>query len=254
MEVNIAMNPLQIECKNVSFAYQQREQILEQISFSVVQGETIGIIGANGAGKSTLLRLLVGLEIPNEGELVIDGIQMKKANLAKIRQTIGYVFQDSDNQVFMTNVYDELAFAPRNYGYSDTYVKMQVEEALNMVGILHLKNKPVYTLSGGEKKLVAIATILAMKPQIILMDEPTIALDPKNRRHLIKLLNRFEQSKLITSHDLDMLLETCHRIILLGNGKIIKEGRTREILMDQELLEQYGLEIPLCMQNIQWKS
>lgn len=254
MEDDVAMNPFQMAFKEVSFNYQQSEPILKRISFSTRKGESIGIVGANGVGKSTLLRLLVGLETPTEGEIIIEGMKVEKVNLMKMRQKVGYIFQDSESQLFMNNVYEELAFGPRNYGYSQEQVKAKVEEALNAVGMMHLKDKPIYTLSGGEKKLVAIATILAMKPQIILMDEPTIALDPRNRRHLIELLNGFEQTKLITSHDLDMLLETCERIILLGNGKIIKDGTAREVLMDQVLLEQYGLELPLCMQNIKLKA
>jgi len=149
----------------------------------------------------------------------------------------------------MTNVYEDIAFAPRNYGLSEEEVRACVKKALDMVQIDYLKDKPTYKLSGGEKKLVSIATILAMTPDIILMDEPTIALDPRNRRNLIQILNKFSHLKIIASHDLDMILDTCNRVVLLSDGTIIKEDDTKDILYDKELLEENGLELPLCLQR-----
>ena len=166
-----------------------------------------------------------------------------------IREKIGYVFQDSDNQLFMSNVYEDISFAPRNYGLSEDEVEKRVENALNMVHINNLKNKKIHKLSGGEKKLVSIATIFSMTPDIVLMDEPSIALDPKNRRNLINILNEFQHLKIIASHDLDMILETCNRTILMSDGKIIKEGNTKDILTDKKLLEANNLELPFCLQE-----
>ena len=159
------------------------------------------------------------------------------------------VFQDADSQLFMSHVYEELAFAPRNYGLSESEVEERVQKALQMVHIEHLKDKQIYKMSGGEKKLVSIATILSMMPDVILMDEPSVTLDPKNRRNLIHILNGFRQLKMIASHDLDMILDTCSRVILMSDGEIIRDGDAKEILSDRELLEAHGLELPFCMQG-----
>lgn len=175
---------------------------------------------------------------------------MVKKSLSKIREKLGYVFQDADSQLFMSHVYEDLAFAPRNYGLSESEVEKRVQKALEMVHIEHLKDKQIYKMSGGEKKLVSIATILAMMPDAILMDEPSVALDPKNRRNLIHVLNGFKQLKIIASHDLDMILDTCSRVILMSDGRIIRDGDAREILSDRELLEANGLELPFCLQGV----
>lgn len=239
----------QIELRNVSFAYEKKKNILTDLSFSVEEGESIGIIGANGVGKSTLLKLPVGLLMGFDGEIRVDNMPVKKENLPGIRAKIGYVFQDSDSQLFMSTAYEDIAFAPRNYGYSEEEVQKRVKEALRLTGTEHLKDKQIYKMSGGEKKLVSIATILSMLPEIILMDEPTTALDPKNRRNLIRLLNTFSQTKLIASHDLDFVLDTCRRTILMAGGKIISQGPTEELLRNKDLLEQNGLELPLRLQG-----
>lgn len=195
------------------------------------------------------MKLLVGLNLNYEGSIRVENIPVEKNTLSIIRERIGYVFQDSDNQLFMSNVYEDIAFAPRNYGFSEEEVKKRVENALNMVHINNLKNKKIYKLSGGEKKLVSIATIFSMTPDIILMDEPSIALDPKNRRNLINILNEFQHLKIIASHDLDMILDTCNRTILMSEGKIIKDGNTKDILTNKKLLEANNLELPFCFQE-----
>lgn len=234
-----------IDVKQVSFAYEKNKNILTDISFSAKAGDSIGIIGANGVGKSTLLKLLVGLLLGFSGEIEVDGISVKKENLTEVRAKLGYVFQDSDSQLFMSTAYEDIAFAPRNYGFSEAEVKKRVEEAMRLTGTTYLRNKQIYKMSGGEKKLVSIATILSMMPEMILMDEPTTALDPRNRRNLIHLLNSFDQIKIIASHDLDFVLDTCKRTILMAEGRIICEGPTEEILRNKELLEAHGLELPL---------
>ena len=235
--------------EHVNYSYEKSVPVLKDITFTAHEKDCIGLIGANGAGKSTLLRLLVGLNLDYEGSIRIEEMPVIKEMLPKIREKIGYVYQDSDSQLFMSTVYEDVAFAPRNYGFPEKEVEHRVNQALDMIGITHLKDRHIHKISGGEKKLVSIATILSMTPDIILMDEPSIALDPKNRRNLIKILNRFEHLKIIASHDLDLILETCNRVILLADGEIIRDGETREILSDQELLEEYGLELPLCMQD-----
>ena len=243
------MSSVYISVENVNFSYEKSHSILKNITFTAKEHDCIGLIGANGVGKSTLLKLMVGLNLGYEGNICIDGIPVVKRNLSAIRQKIGYVFQDADSQLFMSHVYEELAFAPRNYGLSESEVEERVQKALQMVHIEHLKDKQIYKMSGGEKKLVSIATILAMMPDVILMDEPSVALDPKNRRNLIHILNGFRQLKMIASHDLDMILDTCSRVILMSDGEIIRDGDAKEILSDRELLEAHGLELPFCMQG-----
>lgn len=238
-----------IECKKVTFSYHKDRKVLCDVDLTAGHKESVGLIGANGAGKSTLLKLLVGLLTGYEGEILIQGQPVNKKNLADIRKKIAYVFQDSDSQLFMSTVYEDVAFGPRNYGYSAAETEQKVMEALRKVKIEKLKDRQIYRISGGEKKLASIATVLSMEPEIVLFDEPTLALDPKNRRNLIHIINEMTETKIIASHDLDMILDTCEKTILLADGNIICQGDTEEILRDKDLLETYGLELPLCMQG-----
>ena len=237
-----------IHVEDVSFSYEEGTEILKHLSFDVCKRESVGLIGANGAGKSTLLKLLVGLYPVDSGTIQIGEYPVKKQYLSQIRAKLGYVFQDSDSQLFMSTVYEDIAFAPRNYGCSPEEVDQRVNQALELTGIGHLRDRQIHRLSGGEKKLVSIATILSMMPEALLMDEPSIALDPRNRRNLIRILNSLDQPKIIASHELDMILETCSRTILLSDGGIVCDGPTEELLRNRELLEANGLELPLCMQ------
>lgn len=242
-----------IKIENLSFKYKNspvKENVIENINIAAEGNESIGIIGANGVGKSTLLKSLVGLNLDYDGNISINEIEVNKSNLSKVRKDVGYVFQDSESQLFMSTVYEDVSFAPKNYGYSRKEVDERTIEALEKVKIKELRDRTIYTLSGGEKKLTAIAGILSMRSNIILMDEPTIALDPKNRRNLINILNSIDALKVIASHDLDMILDTCERTILMNNGRIIKDGRTEEILRDKVLLEDNGLELPLSLNGL----
>ena len=234
-----------ISVSDLSFGYDSKRKVLENINFQLKKGESVGLVGANGVGKSTLLRILVGLNTGFQGDVMVNNIPLEKKNLKTIRKNIGYVFQDADSQLFMSTVFDDVAFAPRNYGMSEAEVNEKTMEAMKVVHIEQLKDKQIYKLSGGEKKLASIATILSTEPDVILMDEPSVALDPKNRRNLINILNRLNQAKIIASHDLNMIMDTCERTILLSDGKIIKDGNTKEILLDKELMEESGLELPL---------
>ncbi len=237
-----------LRIKNLSFSYEKGQKVLDGVNLVAQEGESIGIIGANGIGKSTLMKLLVGLYLDYDGILEVAGHQVNKKNLNHIREHIGYVFQDSDAQLFLSTVEDDVAFGPRNYGLSEEEVEKRVAEALAKVHIEELRKKQTYKLSGGEKKLSAIATILSMEPDIIIMDEPSIALDPRNRKNLIGILNEINSLKLITSHDLDFIMDTCERTVLLDDGRIIADGDTKEILKDRELLVEHGLELPLRLQ------
>ncbi len=239
-----------LEISNLSFTYEDGNQVLKDINLEAYAGESIGIIGANGIGKSTLMKLLVGLYTDYEGMLVVAGHKVTKTNLSHIREHVGYVFQDSDAQLFMSTVEEDVAFGPGNYGLSKEEVEQRVQEALSKVHIENLRKKHTYKLSGGEKKLSAIATILAMEPDIVIMDEPSIALDPRNRRNLISILNEIEALKIITSHDLDFILDTCERTVLIDDGRIIADGKSTEILKNKELLESHGLELPLSLSRI----
>ena len=234
-----------ISVSDLSFGYDSKRKVLENINFQLKKGESVGLVGANVVGKSTLLRILVGLNTGFQGDVMVNNIPLEKKNLKTIRKNVGYVFQDADSQLFMSTVFDDVAFAPRNYGMSEAEVNEKTMEALKVVHIEQLKDKQIYKLSGGEKKLASIATILSTEPDVILMDEPSVALDPKNRRNLINILNRLNQAKIIASHDLNMIMDTCERTILLSDGKIIKDGNTKEILLDKELMEESGLELPL---------
>lgn len=234
-----------ISVSDLSFGYDSKRKVLENINFQLKKGESVGLVGANGVGKSTLLKILVGLNTGFQGDVMVNNIPLEKKNLKTIRKNVGYVFQDADSQLFMSTVFDDVAFAPRNYGMSEAEVNEKTMEALKVVHIEQLKDKQIYKLSGGEKKLASIATILSTEPDVILMDEPSVALDPKNRRNLINILNRLNQAKIIASHDLNMIMDTCERTILLSDGKIIKDGNTKEILLDKELMEESGLELPL---------
>lgn len=238
-----------LEAKNLNFTYPDGRKALNGVDFTIHHGESVGIVGVNGAGKSTLLMHLVGVLFPEQGQVRVGEIPVVKKTLPLIRQSVGLVFQEPDDQLFMTSVYDDVAFGPRNYKLPEEEVDKRVNSALETVGILHLMDRPPYKLSGGEKRAAAIATVLAMKPDILVMDEPTSALDPRARRRLIKLLDTFKHTKIIASHDLDMVLELCERTIVLSRGRVMADGSTKEIFSDEELLERCGLEKPLCMQG-----
>ena len=241
------MSHIHIDVEDLSFAYQSGEPVLKGVSFHAGEQESIGILGANGAGKSTLLKLMVGLELPQGGSIRAEEIPVEKKTLARVREKIGYVFQDSDSQLFMTTVAEDVAFAPRNYGLPEDEVRRRVTDALERTHISHLKDKAIHRLSGGEKKLVSIAGILSMMPDIILMDEPSASLDPNNRRNLIRILNEFDHLKLIASHDLDFIWDTCSRVLILHDGNIAFDGAPGDAFRDEDLLERVGLEKPLSL-------
>lgn len=237
-----------IEFQNVTFSYDGAHPVVENLSFTINKGEAVGLIGANGAGKSTIMKLLLGLLI-GKGRITVDGLSLSKQNIPSIRQKIGYVLQDSDNQMFMPTVYEDMIFGPRNYGLSKEETERRVDEVLNRLNLQDLKHRYNHKISGGEKRMAAIATILAMEPETILMDEPSTALDPVNRRTVINTINALPQTKLIASHDLDMILDTCQRVILLSRGKIVADGSAESILRDKKLLEANRMELPFCLQG-----
>lgn len=232
----------------VNVSYQDGYEALRQISFQINEGENVGLIGSNGAGKSTLLRTMVGILMPTEGKIDIDGLTVTKQNLRRIRECVGVVFQNPEDQLFMSNVYDDIAFGLRNMGMDETKIPGKITDTLKALGIEKLQHQNSSKLSGGEQRLTAIATVMVMEPRVVLFDEPTSFLDPKARRKLIGLLKAYPVTKLIATHDLDMALEVCDRIIILKDGQIVKQGNARELLSNKELLEAAELELPFCLQ------
>ena len=232
-----------IRFENVSVQYEKSEPVLKDLSFHIQKGEKVGLIGANGAGKTTLMNALLGL-LPHEGTITVEGIEVVKQNLPEIRKRLGFVFQNSDNQMFMPTVYEDMSFAPLNYGHSKEEVDRMIDGVLEQLELSDLKYRHNHRISGGEKRMAAIATILVMRPHVILMDEPTASLDPYNRRKVIDVMRSFDRTMLVTSHDLDMIVDTCQRVILLSRGKIVADGKTDEILHDNALLEANRMELP----------
>ena len=220
--------------------------MLKDVSFRIGKGECVGLIGANGAGKSTVMKLALGL-LSGEGRILSGDLLIGRENLAKIRKQTGFVLQNSDNQMFMPTVFEDMMFAPLNYMLSRGEAEKRVDRVLGELGIEELKHRHNHRLSGGEKRMAAIATVLAMEPEMILMDEPTSALDPYNRRLIMNMIGRLPQTKLSSSHDLDMILDTCSRVILLSEGAVIADGPAQEILRDRALLEAHHLELPLSL-------
>jgi len=234
---------------NLHYSYPNGFKAVNGISFRIYHGESVGIIGANGAGKSTLLMLLMGILFPDEGEIRIGETKVTKKTLPMIRQRLGMVFQDPDDQLFMTTVYDDVAFGPHNFKLDETEVKKRVMQSLEKTGIVHLKERAPFKLSAGEKRSTAIATVLSMNPDILILDEPASFLDPKSRRRLLNLLKSFDHTKIITSHDLDMISELCDRTIILKEGTVISDGNTKDLITDKKLMDECGLELPLSLQK-----
>lgn len=226
-----------IEINGLTVFYPGGVNALSNLSFSVQGGESVALIGANGAGKSTLLLSIVGVLAATSGTIRVDAIELAKHTRNEIRKRVGLVFQNPDDQLFMPLIRDDVAFGPRNYGLDETEVAKRVDSALTALGISHLKDRSSARLSGGEKRTAAIATILAMEPSIVLLDEPTAFLDPKARRTLAAQLNNLPQTKLIATHDLDFAEKTCKRAIFLKKGQILADGNTAELLHDQKLME-----------------
>jgi len=242
------MAPL-IRVAELSFAYPDGTPALERVSFDIGEGESVALVGANGAGKSTLLMHLNGVLSPASGTVRIGEELVSSAALPEVRKLVGMVFQDPDDQLFMPSVYEDVAFGPANLGLSRDDIDARVAAALECVGALALRDRPPYRLSFGEKRAVAIATVLSMRPRILVMDEPTSNLDPRARRRLIELLATLGQTQILATHDLDMAVDACGRTIVLDHGSIAADGPTLEIFRDEALLERCQLELPLGMRG-----
>lgn len=239
------MNSGIISVDRLCYSHPDGTRALQDLSFSIRRGEAVAIIGANGAGKSTLLLHLNGCLLPASGSVRIGDQTVCKATLPQVRRSVGMTFQNSDDQLFMPTVSEDVAFGPTNMGLSPQEVDKRVEAALSAVDALHLRSRPPYRLSGGEKRRVAIAAVMAMEPDIIVLDEPTTGLDSHGRRMLITILKNVHHTRIIATHDLNLVYELCERVILLHEGTIVADGPVNSILGDAGLLERCRLEAPL---------
>ena len=230
-----------VEARDLCHAYPDGTQSLSGITFTIRHGESVGIVGANGAGKSTLLLHLNGTLKATGGEVRVGDLPLNATTLLEVRRAVGMVFQDPDDQLFMPTVLEDVAFGPRNLGLSAQESETRALDALRRVGAEHLASKAPYHLSMGEKRRCAIATVLSMGPNILVIDEPSTGLDPRGRRLLIGLLKEFTHTKLIATHDLDLVRQLCTRTLVLQQGKLRADGPTAEIFADRGLMEECGL-------------
>lgn len=226
---------------NVTVEYPDGTKAINNLSLNVKSGEKLALIGANGAGKSTLMLAIEGI-LDSTGEIKIDDLVVDSKNIVKVRQQVGMLFQNPDDQLFMATIYDDIAFGPRNAGLDEESVKYRVEDRLKLLNIEHLKDKTALKLSGGEKRMAALATVLAMKPSVMLLDEPTAFLDPKARRNLINVLNSLPHTMLIATHDLTFAKEVCREAVVIKDGNFFAKGNCNEILYNQELMDEGGIE------------
>ena len=224
-----------ISVKNLHYSYPDGTKALCDINLEIQRGESLGIVGANGAGKSTLLLHFNGI-LRGRGEISVLGKDLTDKNLPLIRSMVGLVFQDADSQLFMPTVFDDVSFGPINMGMLGQDVETSVKKALKEVDMLASIKRSSHHLSVGEKKRIAIATVLSMNPQILVLDEPSSNLDPKHRRALIKLLNMLEMTKIIATHDLDLIGQTCSRVVLMDEGKIVSGGLCPDFLAEAAAL------------------
>ena len=230
-----------IEVKNISFSYDQKHAVLKDMSLSVKKGESLGIIGPNGAGKTTFFYLLCGILKPDTGEILVNERIIKGA---EFNPETGFVFQNPDDQLFNISVFEDIAFGPVNMGLDKDEVSKRTAEAMEITGIKHLAERPPHHLSGGEKRMAAIASVIAMEPGLMIYDEPTSNLDMRGRRRVIDFINKSRHTNLIASHDLEFILETCERVIIIDEGGIVTDGDTSSVMFDENLMLRHGMERP----------
>jgi cobalt/nickel transport system ATP-binding protein len=244
-----------IEVRNLHFHYSNSDGSLHGINFSIADGECVAIIGPNGAGKSTLLLHLNGILPENPGRLKdagtvsVFGQPVAPRNLREIRQQVGLLFQDADDQLFCSTVFEDVAFGPSQFGLNAKEVSRRVQAALTAVGLVGFEKREPHRLSGGEKRRVCLAGVLACDPRVLVLDEPTSGLDPRGRRELKELLKSLTATRIIATHDLEMVVELCPRSIVLDGGMIVAEGPTRELLADEPLMLKHGLETPAVLKR-----
>ncbi len=230
-----------LKIENLSVKYPDNTIAVNDFSISVGNGEKVALVGANGAGKSTLMLAIEGI-LESTGKIQVDDLVLTKDTIVEIRQKAGMLFQNPDDQLFMATIYDDIAFGPRNMGMDEESVKYRVEDRLKLLGIEHLRDKTALKMSGGEKRMAALATVLAVKPSVMLLDEPTAFLDPRARRNLINVLNSLPHTMLIATHDLTFAKEVCERVVVMKDGAVFAQGSCEDVLFDEVLMENGGLE------------
>ncbi|MDE7381572.1 MAG: energy-coupling factor ABC transporter ATP-binding protein [Muribaculaceae bacterium] len=230
-----------IQFSNVCYAYPNGVEALHDVSFRISHGEKVALLGPNGAGKSTLILHTNGLLLPTSGEVNVGDIPVEKKTLPLIRQSVGLVFQNSDDQLFMPTVEEDVAFGPLNMKLPEREVEHRIDMALKAVGCQDLRKRAPSQLSGGQRRRVSIATVLSMEPSVLVLDEPSSNLDWKSREDLIRIISSFTHTCLIASHDVDLVKRVCQRSIVLKDGRIIADRPTDEIFTDQDLMRELGL-------------
>ena len=226
---------------DIHFSYTAEREVLRGVTLRLDHGERTALVGANGAGKSTLLLHANGLLMPSRGRVVVGDMALTAKTLPTIRQTVGLVFQNPDDQLFMPSVEEDVGFGPNNMRLTHNEIEERIEHSLRDVEALDLRHRSPQQLSGGEKRRVAIATVLAMEPSILILDEPSAGLDPRARRQLIDLLRSFGHTILIATHDLDFARQLCPRTVIMFAGRVVADGQTGLLLNDKVLLERCGL-------------
>jgi cobalt/nickel transport system ATP-binding protein len=229
-----------VEIRNLSYSYPDGTPALSGVTLDIIEGESVGIIGPNGAGKSTLLLHLNGILQSKNGAIKVLGMPLINKNLREIRSKACLVFQDPEDQLFMPTVFDDVAFGLINLGYDEGAVKEKVGKILERVDLPGREHRSAHHLSFGEKKLVSLATVLVMEPRILLLDEPTSNLDRKERRGIIRFLEEIDKTKIVVSHDIEMIEQLCDRIVVMNRGKVVFTGN-KEILRDDTKLKSFGL-------------
>jgi len=233
-----------LELRGLRFRYPDGTPALDGVDLTVAAGERVALVGPNGAGKTTLSLHSNGLLRADEGSVHVSGIELADDTLREIRRRVGFVFQRAEDQLFMSTVRDDVAFGPANHGLRGPELDARVADALESLGITGLAQRAPHHLSGGEQRRAAIATVLALRPDVLVLDEPTAGLDPAGRRELIRTLEQLDVAQLIVTHDLALVLELCPRTVLVDGGRIVANGPSRELLADEALLAAHRLEPP----------
>ena len=233
-----------IAVKNLSFSYHDGLPALRDVTLALHRGEKVALVGPNGAGKSTLMLHLNGLLGDERSPVTVGGLHLTRANLPLIRARVGFVFQNPDDQLFSPTVFDDVAYGPLYMGFAEDEVRRRVIRALDQVGMAGFEKRLSHHLSVGQKKRVAIATVLAMDPEILVLDEPTAGLDPRGRREFMNLLRHLPVSMLVSTHDMQLVSELFPRLVVLDEGRVVADGATAVLLADAPFLEAHGLESP----------
>jgi cobalt/nickel transport system ATP-binding protein len=233
-----------LSLQGVAYAYPDGHQALYGVDLAIARGERVALLGPNGAGKTTLVLHLNGILTAGAGTVTVSGLPVTKDNLLEIRRRVGVVFQDPDDQLFMGSVRDDVAFGPMNLGLRGPELDRRVTEALDAVGMVDFVDRPPHHLSFGQRRRVAVATVLAMRPEILVLDEPSSNLDPASRRELADILRGLDVTVLVVTHDLPYALELCPRAVVLSDGVIVADGSTADVLTDEALMRAHRLELP----------